>query len=400
MRSFSISRVFDRHTRSVAAAVGLLLATLVPAIAPAFAAADILTNRSVELSSSTKQATSVTYRFTFTGVDTSAGAVVVQFCSNTPLIGEFCTPPTGFSSSSATVASGGTLSGTPTANKVIIEKSIAAGTNTFELAGITNPTAAGPLYARILTYEDATAAGTYNVAASTTNTLGSPKDQGSVALSITEGVNVSGKVLETLTFCVSGGQDAQNPEVNPITANCGGTTAPTLTLGETVGSVKALSSSAVSTGSIFTQISTNASGGAIVSLKSGNACGGLKRFGQSVCDIAPATTAFTQAGGTTGNARFGLKIAADSTKDTALSATGDFQIHSGSGYDGSNYLLNWTSGSTTAGVSSTYGDPILDTGVTQPSNKNMKLTFGATITNNTPAGNYSTDLSLIATGKF
>jgi hypothetical protein len=30
----------------------------------------------------------------------------------------------------------------------------------------------------------------------------------------------------------------------------------------------------------------------------------------------------------------------------------------------------------------------------------MKITFGASIANDTPAGKYSADLSLIATGKF
>lgn len=390
MRSFSISRVLDRHTRSVAAAVGLLLATLAPAIVPAFAAADLVTDRSITLSSSAKNATAVSYEVTFTAVNT-AGAVVVEFCSNTPLIGESCTSPAttpgGFTAASATASGGAVIYGSPTANKVIVTKSITAGSNTFTLGNITNPNAAGSLYARIVTYDtDAHADSEY-----TTTALGADaKDQGSVALSITDGVNVSGKVLETLTFCVSGAAIT--------TPGCGSTTAPTLTLGEVVGSVKALTSTVVSTGDIFTQISTNASGGAIVNLKSNNDCGGLKRLGASVCDIAPSTTSgFTDA--STNSAKFGVKVAADSSSDTATSATGTFQIHSGSNYDGTNYRLNWVSGNAT-GVGSTYGDPILDTGTSQPSSKNMKLTFGAQITNNTPAGNYSADLSLIATGKF
>ena len=389
MRSFSLSRVLDRHTRSVAAAVGLLLATLIPAITPAFAAADLVTDRSIALSSSTKDADAVSYQVKFTTVNVAQSAVL-QFCSNTPLMLESCTAPGGFTVAGATTSTSGvTITDKATANKIVLESTGlgTAGAQTIDIAGINNPTAAGALYARIITYDDT---GANALTAYTTTAFGSnKKDDGSVALSITDGVNVSGKVLETLTFCVSG---------SAITvAGCAsGLTAPTLTLGETVGSVKALSSTAVSTGDIFTQISTNASGGAIVSLKSGNACGGLKRLDATGCDIAPATAGFTAAN----NALFGVKVAADSATDTSLSATGTFRIVPASNYDGTNYRLNWTNGSTTDGVSSTYGDPILDTNGTQPSNKNMKLTFGASITNNTPAGNYSTDLSLIATGKF
>lgn len=385
MRSFSISRVLDRHTRSVAAAVGLLLATLAPAIAPAFAAADILTDRSIELSSSIKSAPNVKYDFTFTAVDSTAGAVVVQFCSNTPLIGEFCNAPSGFSSSSATVSSGGTLD-SATANKVIVVKSIASGSNTFELSGITNPSATGPLYARILTYADATAAADY-VVTSSASALGSPKDQGSVALSITEGVNVSGKVLETLSFCVAGGTAV-------ITDACGDASshAPTLELGETVGSVKALSSTAVSTGDIYTQISTNAVGGAVVRMKSDAvSCGGLLLVGGTAgnCYIAPAGSSDFSAGA----AKFGVKVAT-----AADGSNPNGTINLASPYNATTYAMNYVDATT--GVTGVYGDPIFNTDDKPVNNKNQKLTFGASISNQTPAGKYQASLSLVATGKF
>lgn len=391
MRSFSISRVLDRHTRSVAAAVGLLLATLAPAIAPAFAAAELVTDRSIALSSSTKDADGVSYQVKFTTTNV-AQSLVMQFCSDTPLIGESCGAPGGFTVAGATTATSGvTITNKATANKIVLESTGLGtpGAQTIDIAGINNPTAAGALYARIVTYDDT---GANALTAYTTTALGSnAKDQGSVALSITDGVNVSGKVLETLLFCVSG--------TAITTAGCAsGITAPTLTLGETVGTVKALTSSKVSTGDIYTQLSTNAAGGVVVSLKSGNTCGGLMRQGASSCDITPSTaTGFDDS--SSNAAKFGVKVAADSATDTTLSATGTFRIVPTSVYDGTNYMFNWVSGNA-SGVSSTYGDPILDTNETQPSNKNMKLTFGASITNNTPAGNYSTDLSLIATGKF
>ena len=52
------------------------------------------------------------------------------------------------------------------------------------------------------------------------------------------------------------------------------------------------------------------------------------------------------------------------------------------------------------GVTSTYGSPFLNTAGAKANNMNMQLTFGASTNASVPAGNYSADLSLIATGTF
>ena len=386
MRSFVIS---DRQQfKRIVVTAMLSIAAIVPSLAPALVSADQVTTRSIALSSSSKDATNVTYQVNFTAIQTAA-AFVVDFCNDSPIIGQTCTAPSGFNASSAASTSSGVTSVTGSTSKFIVEKAIAADDDvSVEVTGITNPdTSADPLYARIVTFSTTGGAGTY---ASTTP--GTYQDQGSVAISITDSVGVSAAVLETMTFCVSGASGG----TNPITSGCTGTlVAPTLTLGETVGTVKALTSSAVSTGDIYTQISTNAAGGAVVSLKSGVPCGGMKRVGAAVCDIAPAL----QTGVATNEAKFGVIANADSATDTTLGANGTFQVVPGSGYNGSTYALNYVSGDAT-GVTSVYGDPILNTDGTQPSNRNMKLTFGASITNNTPAGLYSADLSLVATGTF
>jgi hypothetical protein len=178
-----------------------------------------------------------------------------------------------------------------------------------------------------------------------------------------------------------------------ITADCANASAntPVLKLGETVGTTVALDSTHVSTGDVYTQISTNAASGAVVSLKSGVACGGLKRVGASGCDIAPAVTGGISAG----DAKFGLKAAADA--DTGTNPNGTFQATNG--YGSSTFLLNWVSGNAT-GIASPYGDAVLNTNNLPANNKNVKITFGASINNSTPAGLYSADLSMIATGKF
>lgn len=381
MRSFRLR--FDYRVRLMVAATGLLLATIVPSLASAAQ----MTERSIALSSSAKDADSVSYQVKFTA-SAGAGAFVIEFCDNTPLLGETCDAPSGFDVSSATAAgfTHDTSGDNSAANRYTATGTITSGANTITLAGVNNPTNAGALYARIVTYTDGTGAGGYTTAAPGTHI-----DDGGIAMYITDSASVSAAVLESMTFCVAKvapTKDCANAAANP----------PVLKLGEDVGDgVIALVPSALSTGDLFAQISTNASTGAIVNLKSSATdCGGLLRAGApTACDIAPAGTSGTFALGT---AKFGVKAVADTDPSGATSA-GTFQPAAGSAYDDTNYRLNGLANNS-AGVTSTYGDPFLDTDDGPINNRNMKLTFAASIANNTPAGKYSADLSLIATGKF
>ena len=373
----SSKRLFSSRVGFMVAAVAMVLGSFLPTLVSAAQ----VTDRSVELSSSSVSATNVSYKINFTAIS-AAGAFVIDFCSNSPVLGEACTAPTGFTAASAATSGGftiGTLT-TTAANKVMVVGSMSPGAVTATLTGITNPSTAGPLYARIITYVDDTAAAPYVSA-----TPGTHIDDGGVAMSITPTIGVSGAVLESMLFCVA---------KNAITANCDltGNSAPTLKLGQDVGGVISLNPLDVYTGTINTQISTNAASGAVISLKSNAVgCGGLINSSKpSGCYIAPAL----QTGITAGQAKFGVKTAADSTD-----ANGTIRAKPSSGYNASTFALNWVSGDAT-GVTSTYGDPFLDTNGAPANNKNMALTFGASVTNQTPAGNYSADLSLIATGKF
>lgn len=382
-------RVFNQRNGRLATLAALSVATLAQAFVPALVSADQISDRSVALSSASAKATGVSYTVNFTAVQ-AAGAYVVEFCTNTPLIGQDCTAPTGMVATSAAKGTDGNTTATAVtgaANKLTVTNAITASQavkDTF--TGITNPDNAGTVYARIVTYDNATDAGLYT--STLTSTTG-VEDKGSVALSITDSMVVSGDVLETMQFCVSGDQ------TNPITADCGGTlVAPTLNLGEKNGNVTALSSGAVSTGNIQTQISTNASGGAVVYLKSSTTgCGGLVLAGVGDCNIKPLTTGAADFAGT---AAFGVKLGTD--VDTGSGSARQAYIHDGT-YGSTNYFMNYVSGDAT-GVTSTYGDPILTTDGTQVNSQNMQLTFGASIAPNTPAGRYSADLSLIATGTF
>lgn len=378
-------RLFNRRAGLVVATVALLLGTVVPTLVSAAQ----VTERSVELSSSSAAASSVTYRVNFTPTQADAtAAVVIDFCQNSPVLGEACTAPAGLDASAATVSGGFTLGtlATPAINKVMVTGALTTGATSVVLTGVHNPTDAGTIYARILTYADSTVADDY-----VSLTPGAHLDDGGVALAISPTIGVSGAVLESMLFCVSG---------QTIAANCigGGAaapalTAPTLKLGQDVGGVISLNSASVYTGAINTQISTNAVSGAVISLKSNTVgCGGLINSSNTAgCFIKPAL----QTGIADGEAKFGVKTEADNVDAT----NGTVRAVPSSGYNASTFALNWVTGDAT-GVTSTYGDPILDTDSKPANNRNMALTFGASASNQTPAGNYSADLSLIATGKF
>lgn len=380
MRSFSI--LLNRQVGYLAVIVAVLLATVLSA----FASAAEVTQRSIKLSNASKAATGVTYEVKFTPT-AAAGAFVIDFCSDSPLIGLACDAPDGMVVTSAESESAGVTDVTGTGNTIVVAKPLTAVAQTVVITGITNPEDAGPLYARIVTYDTAEHAGDY----SSTDLGDGAVDQGSLALYITDTIGVTAGVLESLTFCVASAvitEDCANAADN----------LPTLALGETVGNTKALSASALSTGVLYAQISTNAQSGAIVNLKSDAlGCGGLIReFDEEECYIAPALTGGTI---TAGQAKFGVKTGTAVATAGVTTATGTVQPATGSTYNNSTYEFNYVDGDET-GVTSVYGDPFLDTDSAPANNQNIDFTFGASITNDTPPGKYSTSLSMIATGKF
>lgn len=384
MKSF---RIFNRQTGSIIALVAMVFAV----VAPTIASAAQLTERSVQLSSSSKNTGDVSYTFTFT-TSGAAGGFVVDFCDDTPLIGESCHAPAGFDASAATSSTTNFTGVTATASNLKVVAASSAmttpGAVTVVFDHIHNPTAVGPIYARIVTYD--TSANLSNYQSPTD--LGTYVDSGSAAINITDSIGVSAAVLESMVFCVSGQTIAQD---------CAGASlhAPTLQLGETTGNgIHALSAGAISHGDIYTQISTNAVSGAVVRLKSSaTGCGGLVRSGApGSCDIKPTQQVDLAAG----TATFGVKVSSASGTLNDNDASGEYRVYPTSGYSTSSYALNYNQTDQSTGVTSPYGDPFLDTHDKPANNQNVTLTFGASINNATPAGLYSADLGLIATGKF
>lgn len=384
----------NRRVGSFFAVAALALATITPGLVPAFASAAQVTERSVTLSSSAASNPDTTYKFKFTPVS-NAVAFVVEFCSDSPLIESTCTAPAGFTAASAAVTSDfsadwsadeTTASAAGSAhNALVLTGAITAATEVeVDVEGITNPSQVQTHFARIVTYSNATDAAAY-----TSTDLGdNAVDQGGAAFSITNTVGVSGAVLESMTFCVSGSA--------PADGCASGVTPPTLKLGKDVGGVIALDNT-LSTGSIYTQLSTNASSGAVVNIKSGNECGGLKRTTATDCDIAAAMASPAAAN----QPRIGITVAATNGTLDSGTSFGIMNVAGGGSpfYNGTDYKFNYTSGGA-SGITSAFGDSILDTASKPVTNKNATITFGASVNAQTPAGLYANDYSLIATGKY
>lgn len=387
-------RFSDRRVLNALAGISLLVGMALPSFMPAFASAAQITSRSVDLSSNTVSATSVNYSVTFTPVSNAAG-FLIDFCSDTPLAQQSCTAPTGFDTTGVGTSTGSaSVQDLQSNSGVLVTKALTGGSAaTVVLTGITNPSTLGTFYARIVTYTDVSTT-VFDTPWDFDNTTlqAGATDSGGVALATANSVGVSAAVLESMTFCVSGTDTSGAGH-----ANCGGSlAAPSLVLGVTSGGATALQSNTLSTGTVYTQISTNAAAGAVISMKSNATdCGGLLLIGTSGCFIHPAPGG----GFSAGTADFGVKTGSAASTTGASSPTGTLEPVSASGYNNSTFFMHFVAGNG-SGVTGPYGDPILDTSGAPINNQNMPLTFGASINNNTPAGLYSANINLIANGTF
>jgi hypothetical protein len=371
--------------------------------AHAFPVGGPLVGRQITMSSSkhiTPGNTSVSYRVAFLPAsDYNLQGIIVDFCNSasTPIIGDStCTAPTGFTVGTPTVnfspgdtgyTNLGNGDGTWTTSSLNSGRTLKLennGTNgvalddgnatryAFTLTTATNPSTLGTFYARIITYTNDT--GDIDSYAPGTEGSTQAQDYGGIALSTVERINITAKVQETLTFCVS--------EADP-SPGCAGTSTPDLTLGH--GPNEILDDTATDTDVAFMQASTNAQSGLSIRMKNSNACGGLSRNGGTTCDIAArGATAGTIPAGTT--AYFGMYV----TPGAGVTAVAPYNAGT------TDYGMDTTAG---VGVTSTYGSQIA-TSAGPLNNIESTLTYAATATATTPAGLYSADMTIIATGTF
>jgi hypothetical protein len=430
----TIKSAISNYSRLLSIAVFLSVLVAPMIFTGSTATAGQLTARSLQMSDSAPSGgtitsgvgsgTKVAYKVSFTpSANANVQGIVIDFCSNTALAGDTCTAPLGFnvnrattvvqSGQSAGCGTGAFSTSTTDANnaagtRIILTRTataVTSGVCTIDIGdglstgnGFTNPNSNATFYARIYTYAATGTSGTAGTALGhNTNTPTGYVDFGAVALSTSSVVNVTARIQENLTFCAS---------LAAPTANCGGTTAPAVILGHGT-NAKIIDSSAVDAASAYTQISTNAYAGAIIRMHNANTCGGLSADGGTTCGVpahntgsGSAATAMTAGTSTS----FGLSVLPGAAiSGGSGSTTPDANYYSASHvtFAASNPDLYFGMDTTTSGSNTitTYGDSIMSC-AGPVSNVNTQLVFAATANNTTPAGLYSSNMSLIATGTF
>lgn len=124
------------------------------------------------------------------------GSVVVQFCSNSPLIGDPCVAPVGLDATGAmlgsqTGATGFSISSSSTVNQLILTRLPAmspAGMSSYQFADMINPSSPGSYYVRLQTF-------------ATSDASGPASDYGGIAFAILNSVAISAEVPPYLLFC-------------------------------------------------------------------------------------------------------------------------------------------------------------------------------------------------------
>jgi len=316
-----INIALSKRALMLATAGTLVVAGLSPVFGSQSAEAAQVTSRSIRVTSSVISATDVTYNVNFTtGTTSPIQGIVIDFCSNSPLVGTTCTAPAGFDTNEVTLAlgtqvgvTGFTKDAATTPNKVVLVNAAGASVNsgvavTIPLGtaaandGLTNPSGLGTYYARIVTYATTAGATAYDSATVNANNPGTHVDDGGIALSTARQLTVNARVQEQLEFCVGAiASTVIDPASTP--ANCSAfPTATTVDIGVVDSAAPSISPVATSSGGNNTNggvmIRTNAVNGATISyFAEQNGSSGRLKVAGATC--SGTTTTFDTGSSTT-----------------------------------------------------------------------------------------------------
>ncbi len=347
------------------------------------------------------------YTFAFTIPTTgNIGSVLFQICTS-PLPGTTCTSPTGFTAANATsVNTTGTgfatgfsvdtstnLTGSPynctgtspgRTNCIAITRtaaSVSSGTAVTAVFGggasdyITNPTTDNStFFVRMTTYA--------------TNAFTTAVDQGSVANSTAQQIDITAKVQETLNFSVGS-------TVTPPGSSCTAfSDSGALALGDPTEGT--LSFQQAYDAHSYFRISTNANGGSVVYYS-----GDTLKSGSNSISAAGTTqpTPNTAVASAVGSSQFGLAVDSSDTQTgnghsfTSLAATAPYTAGNGTITNGGTALFAFAPSSvaTPVAIASASGTITCDTG---------SVRYLGNISTTTPPGIYTTTITYLATPTY
>ena len=187
------------HIQRFSAALVFFISLLAVQLSGIFVSADVLLNRSVSISSSfPSEVVNHTYGLQTVNAD-SVQSMQFLYCSNSPLIDEVCTAPTGLNVASAVLAgqfgiTGFSVSGASNANTIVMNRAPSVEPPTasiYSFDNVTNPSGSNQVvYVRIVVTTGIDATGTL-------------VDDGAVAFVTEEPFDINAYVPPYLTFCAA-----------------------------------------------------------------------------------------------------------------------------------------------------------------------------------------------------
>jgi hypothetical protein len=331
-------------------------------------------NRSISMSTALPSAKNVTYSVSFRADQSyQLRTMLMDFCSNSPLSGQSCTAPGGFTAGAPPGVSnfklnGAAVGGTWTASSLNSGRTFVFSSSTgvtvapddlltFDITTVTNPNTITRYYARMFMY---------NFTSPTYTATGPDnfKETGGVALGTTDKMGITFEVPESLSFCV-------------YKVTCGDV--PSIALGH--GIRKALDSTQIDTDTAKFSIATNAALGADV-YGHGKLPSLAGNSGEAIDQLLPNASKATM---TVGQEAFGIRI---SPISGAIAADLPYQDTGGNDYAFDSSQILTTSRYTRQATPGPFTE------------QELTITFAATVSPSTPAGWYSTELTLIAIATF
>lgn len=318
----------------------------------------VLTRRSVTIGSSLQGVvTSHAYQFDILGVP-FIGSIAFEYCSNSPLPGVACVPPTGLNTSAAILTTQlGILGFTVhpntalSQNKIIITRVAGVGvpgTVNYSFSNITNPDGSSPtIYVRISTY-------------TSTDASGVDFDAGSVTFSIQNPLSITLIVPPYLAMC-SG---------VTVAVDCSTTSGSTVDLGE-------LSQTVPTTGTTQFAVATNSLNGYTASIQ-----GSTMTAGNRIIAALPA-----QSPSLVGVSQFGINLRANASPSVGQNVVGVGTGVVNTQYNSPNQFRFVD------------GDALASSPLPTEWNR-FTISYLVNVGSSQPAGRYATTMTVIATTTF
>lgn len=352
-------KIVSARIASLAPSMVIITALLVTAVpfSNASAANSLLVNRSVTLQNSlASTVTTHLFGLTMAVSGQQVGSISLEYCSNSPVIGDACTAPAGFSASGAVLASqtgdvGFNIHASSTVNRLILTRAPLNPTSvpsTYQFNNITNPSSPSSHYVRLQTF-------------GSTDATGPDIEAGGVVFAIVPVLNVAAEVPPYLRFCAG---------VTVVSFDCSTATTFFIDFGT-------FSQSFTSTASSQFVVATNAEFGYSVTLSGTTLTSGN--------NVIPALASPTNP--SPGNSQFGLNLRANTNPTVGQEVVGPGTSVPGAGY-GTPDQFKFASGD------------ILVSSLTSNDNRKFTVSYVTNVSNAQEPGIYATTITYICLANF